>query len=136
MKDNTEIIDHLGFVVEDAEETLKKWEELFDIKGSIQEYEKEQVILASVKINGIKFVFNEPMTNDTRWAEILRNKGEGIEHICFSNFDFDDKMKKAKQLGMTTVFNEPETDPAGRRHNIISDKDLHATKVEFKEPPK
>ncbi|MBS3787365.1 VOC family protein [Candidatus Bipolaricaulota bacterium] len=136
MKDNTQIIDHLGFVVEDAKETLKRWEELFDVEGSIREYEKEQVVLASIKINGIKFVFNEPMTDDTRWAEILRNKGEGIEHICFSNFNFDEKMKKAKKLGMTTIYDEPEKDPSGRRHNIISDEDLHATKVEFKEPPK
>ena len=135
MGENTDIIDHLGFIVRDAKETLKNWEKLFDVEGSIMEYDKEGVLLAAVEINGIRFVFNEPLDKNTRWQRILDEKGEGIEHICFSNFDFDQMMDKAESLGMKTLYDEPEKDTSGRRHNLISDRDMHATKVEFKEPP-
>jgi methylmalonyl-CoA/ethylmalonyl-CoA epimerase len=133
MKDNSDIIDHMGFVVEDARETVKKYEELFGVEGSIREYDKEQVVLGTVKVNGIKFVFNEPMTDDTRWAEFLREKGEGLEHICFSNFDFDEMVGKAKSKGFHLT-HDTHKDVGGRRANFVTEEDMHVAKIEFIEP--
>ena len=133
MKDHSEIIDHMGFVVEDTRETVKAFEEMFGVEGSIREYEKEQVVLGQVTINGIRFVFNEPMTDDTRWAEFLRTKGEGLEHICFSNFDFDEMMVRAKEKGFTLT-HDPHKDVGGKRANFVSEEDMHVAKVEFMEP--
>ena len=133
MVDNSDIIDHMGFVVEDAERTLRKWENLFDVEGTIRENEVEQVMLATIKINGINFVFNEPIADDTRWAEFLRKNGEGLEHICFSNFNFDKMINKARSNGFSLT-HDTHKDVGGERANFVTEEDMHICKIEFREP--
>jgi len=126
-------IDHMGFVVKDTKKTVELFEKLFGVKGTWRKHEIEKVILGQVTVNGIRFVFNEPYTDDTRWAAFLRERGEGLEHICFSNFDFDEMVDKAKSLGLK-LKEEPHKLVNGRRANFISQEQLHAAQIEFMEP--
>ena len=132
---SAETIDHMGFVVKDAKATVEAFEKQFGVKGTIKKHEPEKVMLGVVTINGIRLVFNEPYTDDTRWAKFLRERGEGLEHMCFSNFNFDEMIDRAKKLGFTLT-----EDPInhklvnGRRANFVSEKDMHITNIEFMEP--
>lgn len=130
-------IEKLGFVVADAKKTVEAFEKLFDVKGTVRVYDKEQVVLGQVEINGIRFVFNEPLdlTADTQWAKFMREHGEGLEHVCFSNFNYDEMINRAKSLGFRLLY-DPYKDVEGRRANYVSKEDMHATKIEFMEPSK
>jgi len=93
-------IDHMGFVLKDTKKTVEVFEKLLGVKGTWRKHETEKVILGQVTVNGIRFVFSEPYTDDTRWDAFLRERGEGLEHICFSNFDFDEMVNGAQSLGL------------------------------------
>ena len=127
-------IDHLGFVVRDAKKTVEAFEKLFQVEGKVWVYDVEKINFGQVTVNGIRFCFAEPLTDDTRWAAYLRERGEGLEHICFANFDVDNMMAKADSLGMKMLY-KPFKDVGGRRANIVSQDALYATQIEFIEPP-
>jgi len=132
-------IEKLGFVVKDCKKTVEAWEKLFGVKGTVRVYDKEQVVLGVIEINGIRFVFNEPIPPkpgdtrpETQWAKFARESGEGLEHVCFSNFDYDQMIARAKSLGLRLLY-DPYKDVEGKRANYVSKEDMCATKIEFME---
>jgi len=128
-------IHHMGFVVEDLDETLRVWEGLFGIKAEVKENPELQVRLGSMVLGGVKFVFNESTAPGSRWEEFLKANGEGLEHIALEVTDINEACETAKALNLTVRFAEhkPMYDTLS---NFIEKDGLHATIVEVMEPVK
>jgi 4-hydroxyphenylpyruvate dioxygenase-like putative hemolysin len=128
-------IHHMGFIVENLDETLRVWEQLFHAKAEIKVNPDLQVRLGSMVIGGVKFVFNESTAPGSRWDTFLKTHGEGLEHIAFEVTDINDACATAKELALEVRFAEhkPMYDTLS---NFIEKEGLHATIVELMEPQK
>lgn len=126
-------IHHMGFIVENLDETLRVWEKLFNVKAEIKVNPELQVRLGSMMIGGVKFVFNESTAPGSRWDLFLKEHGEGLEHIAFEVTDINDACATAAALNLKVRFAEhkPMYDTLS---NFIEKDGLHATIVEFMEP--
>lgn len=103
---NMKKIHHLGFVVNNLDETLKAWEKLFGVKAQIKENPDLQVRLGAIELCGVRFVFNESTHPDSRWAKYLEEKGEGLEHIAFEVDDIEKASQAALDAGLPLRFEE------------------------------
>ena len=133
MSNKVNRIHHMGFIVENLDETLRVWEQLFHTKAEIKVNDELQVRLGSMIIGGVKFVFNESTAPGSRWDTFLKNHGEGLEHIAFEVTDIDDACATAESLNLKVRFAEhkPMYDTLS---NFIEKDGLHATIVELMEP--
>lgn len=126
-------IHHIGFVVSNLDETLRVWEELFQIKAEIKENPDLQVRLGSMVVGGVKFVFNESTAPGSRWDRFLAARGEGVEHIALEVTGIDEACKTARALGLEVRFAEHKP-MYGTLSNFIEKDGLHAVTVELMEP--
>ena len=126
-------IHHMGFIVENLDETLRIWESLFHVKAEVKENPDLQVRLGSMTIGGVKFVFNESTTPGSRWDKFLNEHGEGLEHIALEVTDINDGCATAKALDLKVRFGEHKP-MYGTLSNFIEKDGLHATIVELMEP--
>lgn len=126
-------IHHMGFIVENLDETLRVWETLFGVKAEVKENADLQVRLGSMVIGGVKFVFNESTAKGSRWDRFLKEQGEGLEHIAFEVTDIDEACATAKSLDLKVRFAEhkPMYDTIS---NFVEKDGVHATILEFMEP--
>ncbi len=133
MSNQVNRIHHMGFIVQNLDETLSAWEKLFNVKADIKENPELQVRLGSMVIGGVKFVFNESTSPGSRWDTFLREHGEGLEHIAFEVTDINDACATAAGLSLKVRFAEHKP-MYGTLSNFIEKDGLHATIVEFMEP--
>jgi len=130
---NMKKIHHLGFVVNDLDETLKAREKLFGVKATIKENPDLQVRLGAIELCGIRFVFNESTHPESRWARYLEENGQGLEHIAFEVEDIEEASQAAVEAGLAMRF-EVHKPIHGLLTNFV--EDLQPTDVEFMGPEK
>jgi len=112
----TDII-QIGLVVEDAEATARRYQELLGISGwQVNEVDtriskgsnflhrgKSKAAKAKVvwtNIGKVEIELIEPLDEESVYAEFLADKGPGIHHVMFSSADFDESTKKLREAGV------------------------------------
>jgi hypothetical protein len=115
-------IHQIGIVTKDARKTIKKyiynygigpwnlWEfgpemvEDMQVKGKRMDY---RMIVATCKKMNIDFEIIEPLDKISIYYDFLKEKGEGIQHINYDVFDYDNALSflKDKDVGVTQFGN-------------------------------
>jgi methylmalonyl-CoA/ethylmalonyl-CoA epimerase len=126
-------IHHIGFVVDNLDETLRVWENVFGVKAEIKENPDLQVRLGSIVIGGVKLVFNASTAPGSRWDAFLRAHGEGVEHIALEVTDIDGVCRAAKSVDVGVRFSahKPMYDTIS---NFLEKDGMHAATVEVMQP--
>ena len=130
---NVKKVHHLGFVVENLDETLKAWESVFGMKAEISENADLQVRLGAFDLGGVRFVFNESTHPDSRWAKYLEIHGEGLEHVALEIDDIEAATKAIKEANYTLRFEEHKP-IHGLLTNFVDQVQMKATNVELMGP--
>ena len=89
-------INHVCIAVGNIVESLKLYAKLFGIPlPKIETISDQKVKATMIKLGNSSLEFIEPIDNDSGVAKFIRNKGEGIHHICF---EVENIQKSIKQL--------------------------------------
>jgi len=126
-------VHHLGFVVRDLDEALKKWEPLFGVKAEICVRPELDVRYGAIKLAGVTFVLNESTRPGSRWEKFLDEHGEGLEHVAFEVDDIDKASDAAQSAGFELRFKEQKL-IHGLMTNFV--ENVGVTDVEFMGPVK
>jgi len=93
---------HLGIVVKDANEVGKLYSEMLGLefwnKGAIEDKENG-VLLLSLPTGETFIELVQPLRPDNRFGRFLKEKGEGLFHLCFYSDDFDKEVQHWKEKG-------------------------------------
>jgi len=102
-------IDHIAIAVKDLKKSIEQWKSYFKIKECcIEEIEERGVKLAQLKIGeGASIELVTPLGDKSTLRNFLKNKGEGIHHICFKVQDIDKSVIELKRQGVRFVSEEP-----------------------------
>jgi methylmalonyl-CoA epimerase len=96
---------HLGIVVKDIDEAAKLYSEMLGLTPNdrgIIENPRDGLRLLLLSTGGdIPIELIQPTSPDNRIARFLRERGEGLFHLCFIIEDFDKKVRALKQKGYT-----------------------------------
>lgn len=126
-------INHIGFVVKNADETLRVWEAIFGVERETFENKELMARGGSLVLGGVRFTFNESTDPSSRWAKFLEDHGEGLEHIALTISDIDDACESAKVVNVYPRLKEHKP-YMGCLTNFFNRGDLHATALELMEP--
>jgi len=127
-------IDHIAVVVKDLKKSIEQWKSYFKIEEcSIEEIEERGVKLAQLKVGeGASIELVSPLGEKSTLRDFLKNKGEGIHHICFKVQDIDKSVIELKRQGVRFVSEEPVRGASGSRIIFIHPDNLNGVLIELK----
>lgn len=127
-------IDHIAIAVKDLKKSIEQWKSYFKIKECcIEEIEERGVKLAQLKIGeGASIELVTPLGEKSTLINFLKNKGEGIHHICFKVQDIDKSVIELKRQGVRFVSEEPVMGTSGSRIIFIHPNNLNGVLIELK----
>ena len=107
---------HVGIAVNSVAESIALFERLLGIKAhSVEEAPCQQVKEAIFRFDeGAEISLLEPTGPDSAIARFLKNRGEGIHHICFEVDDVDEELKAMAGKGIEVIDKQGREGVAGR----------------------
>lgn len=127
-------LDHIAIAVKDLEKSIKQWKNYFRIKDCYQEEIKERgVKIAQLIIgDGTSIELVSSLEEKSPLSNFIKNKGEGIHHLCFKVSDIDKSVKELRSQGISFVQKEPVAGAKGSRIIFIHPKNLNGVLIELK----
>ena len=95
-------LDHVGHVVSDINEAVSLYEKMLGLtpgERGIMEDVEEGVLLVSLPLGDTFVELIQPVRSDNRFARFLKEKGEGLFHLCYFSDDFDAEVSALKEKG-------------------------------------
>jgi len=128
-------MDHVGIAVRDTEQSLKTWESVFQFQASeIEEVTERGVKVAYLDIPGGSAVeLIEPLEEGTPVDRFLKQRGEGIHHICLEVEDIDEAIRELKNKGIEFVSEKPAKGAGGSRIVFLRPENINGVLIELKE---
>ena len=124
-------INHIGIVVKDLEDILKKFEKTFGLKAeSFKTKNNIKAAFVGVGDGEIEFLQAE---ND---SELVRPNGKNdfIHHFAFETDDIDNEINNMKKNGIKIVQDPPIIGLHGVKIAFISPENLNGLNIELIEP--
>ena len=132
-----EKIDHIGIVVANMKSAIQKYENLLLQKPSSTEYfEPRKIDLAFFEVAGVSVELLAPRDPQSEIGRFLREKGEGMHHICYQVDDLDRILKSLREQGFKFVDEEPRPGFRGSRVAFVDASSTGGTLTEYCEFPK
>ena len=108
-------LNHVCLAVNDIEETLDFYQEMFGIDRPEVKYLEDQAVLATlVAIGGSQLEFIQPTDPDSGVAKFINNRGEGMHHICFEVENLSEKLKVFAVAGVKLIDQIPRDGLSGQ----------------------
>ncbi|MDP6050684.1 MAG: methylmalonyl-CoA epimerase [SAR202 cluster bacterium] len=108
-------LNHVCLAVNDIEETLDFYQEMFGIDRPEVKYLEDQAVLATlVAIGGSQLEFIQPTDPDSGVAKFINNRGEGMHHICFEVENLSEKLKVFAGAGVKLIDQIPRDGLSGQ----------------------
>jgi methylmalonyl-CoA/ethylmalonyl-CoA epimerase len=128
-------IDHIGIAVNDLEESLKKWKDLFGAKvGAIEEIKERRVKVAHLEFDeGPTVELVASLDKKSGIEKFIKNRGEGIHHFSFLVEEIERLMEELKDKGVQFIQEKPQKGAEGSKIAFIHPSDLNGVLLELKE---
>lgn len=127
-------IEHIGVVVRDLDDSLKKFTSLLGLK--VKEVEEVNVEGNSVKVAFLPIgaVNIELLTTTAQTglvADFLRERGEGVHHIAVEVEDIYSEFEKLRSQGVEFVWGKIINGSRGTKVAVIEQKELNGVYIEL-----
>ena len=125
-------IEHIGIAVLDLEESIKKYENLLNLKCyAIEEVPDQKVITAFFKVGDTKIELIASTESDSPVAKFIEKKGEGIHHIAFAVPDTQIALDQFKEEGGDLIDEKPRLGAENLLIGFAHPKSLNGVLAEF-----
>ena len=124
-----EKIDHIGIAVNDLEEALELYTDIFRLEiKKIEEFKDLKVKIAFLPIGEVMVKLVQPTSKDAPLAKRIRENGEGLYHLALRVENVGEAVKKMEQSGIEMRDKEPRLGGMGSKiafskpdstHNVI-----------------
>ena len=108
-------IGHIAVLVNNVEEAVRRYQELLGVSpGEVRTLPELGVKLAVLDVGGeTELEVMEPLPGSSR-EKVLKEKGEGIHHICFEVDDIERELKRLAAKGVNLIDREARRGLEGR----------------------
>ena len=101
-------INHVCIAVKNIEESISLYSKLFGVSApKIETLVDQKVKAAMVNLGNSHLEFIEPIDEDSGVAKFIRNKGEGIHHICFEVENIERSIGQLKKAEIKLIDSRP-----------------------------
>jgi methylmalonyl-CoA epimerase len=128
-------LDHIGIAVEDLEESAAKWAEIFQLTVVKKEELPDRGVRAAFLPlkQGPNIELIASLGRDSVVDRYIRQRGEGIHHICFEVENIREAMNKLKKSGVSFTADTPVMGAGSSLTAFIHPKNANGVLIELKE---
>ncbi len=124
-------VDHIGIAVASIEEALSFYHLLgLEVTGT-EELNHRGVKLAFLPAGECQLELVQPTAPDCRAARVIKERGEGVYHICLAVEDIDSAVKELAAAGVRMIDQEPRMGSRGHRIAFVHPDSAHGVLVEL-----
>jgi methylmalonyl-CoA/ethylmalonyl-CoA epimerase len=129
-------IDHLGVAVRSIAERAPFWGRALGLgEPHLEEVAGEKVKVAMLAVGESRVELLEPLGEDSVIARFLRERGEGIHHVCFAVADIDQDLRRLRAEGARVVGQAPRPGAGGALVAFLHPKSSGGVLIELKQDP-
>ncbi len=126
-------IDHIGILVRSLAEALPLYTEGLGLRAEAPvELPEQHVRVQFVQVGDDRIELLEPTSSDSRLAQVLAKRGEGLLHVCLEVDDIEAMLAALKARGVRLIDESPTTLP-GRKMAFIHPRSTGGVLVELYE---
>lgn len=128
-------IDHIGVAVESIDESLKLYDQAYDMTLVHREVVSEQgveAVLLDVGENHVELL--QPLGPDTPVGKYLARRGPGIHHVAYQVADIDSELARLRAAGVELIDEQPRIGIRGSRVAFCHPRSTGAVLTEIVEP--
>tara|TARA_Y100000589_G_scaffold144355_1_gene137861 strand:- start:128 stop:538 length:411 start_codon:yes stop_codon:yes gene_type:complete len=127
-----ESIDHIGIAVEDLEQSIKIYSDLFGkIPDDLCVLESEKVKIAFFDVGSSSVELLQATSEDSPIAKYIAKKGPGIHHICYRVENLEYSMKDLVSKGYRCIDSIPRSGAHNTKVCFFHPKDFGGVLVEL-----
>ncbi len=127
-------IDHIGIAVRDMEETIKNYEQLFDLKVAHLEINEEfKVKICFIPLGEVLVEFLEPTEKGSPFDLFIEANGESVHHIAYRVNNIDAALEDLKGKGVKLQHEKARPGGAGSRIAFLEPGETNGIAVELVE---
>ena len=109
-------LSHVGIVVENIEESLRKYERLFNLKPTaVVDALDGKIRVAFVPVGDGEIELLQPIDQNAPMMEYLRTHGTGIHHISLTTDDIEADVSRLRKEGVVFDRDKPTIGAHGTR---------------------
>lgn len=122
-----ERIDHIGIAVNDVEEALKLYADVFGLKtGEIETVEEQKMKVVMVFVGENKIELMQPTDPQALIAKHIQKRGESVHHLALRVSNIESAVEVLKDKGIPLVDEKPRVGFGGTKTVFLHPR---ATKV-------
>lgn len=107
-------IDHISIAVNNLDETLEVFKNVFGLEEAHRETIPDQGVKAAlIKVGDGEIELVEPTDPEGGVAKFIERRGEGIHHICLEVDSIEQTLKSLAEKGVALIDKEPRKGLAG-----------------------
>ncbi len=127
-----ESIDHIGIAVEDLDQSIKIYSDLFGkIPDDLCVLESEKVKIAFFDVGSSSVELLQATSEDSPIAKYIAKKGPGIHHICYRVENLEYSMKDLVSKGYRCIDSIPRSGAHNTKVCFFHPKDFGGVLVEL-----
>lgn len=125
-------IEHIGIAVKNLDEARRYYEEILGLECyAVEEVQDQKVRTAFFKIGQTKLELLESTAPDGPIGKFIDKKGEGIHHIAFSVNGLSRQLKKAAEMGLQLIDEQPRKGAEGLDIAFLHPKSTYGVLTEL-----
>lgn len=129
---NVSHIEHIGIAVENLQDAIKFYEEVYGLKCySIEEVADQKVKTAFFMVGQTKIELLESTSEDGPIAKFIEKKGQGIHHIAFAVDNTNEALKEAESKGVKLIDQSARKGAEGLNIGFLHPKSTHGVLTEL-----
>jgi methylmalonyl-CoA/ethylmalonyl-CoA epimerase len=128
-------VDHIGILVRDLEQSLRKYEALFQVKPTyVEVIEELSVRVAFIPVGETFIELLQPLVlGKGRLGQTLEKQGEGFDHIAYRVDDIEQLLADMKGRGVRLRDEKPRAGSRGTRIAFVSLEETNSVLTELVE---
>jgi methylmalonyl-CoA/ethylmalonyl-CoA epimerase len=107
-------LDHIGIVVGNIQEAIRPYELLGMKVNKILDLPNKPVTVAFLPLGDTELELLQPNAAGSNIADFLKEKGEGLHHLCFEVSDLDAVLQNVRESGLIMLDEVPRNGATGR----------------------
>jgi methylmalonyl-CoA epimerase len=118
-----EKINHIGIAVNNVEDAVKLYTDVFGLKaGEIEIVEEEKVKTVMIPVGESRIELLETTDPEGPIGKYITKRGEGMHHLSLEVSNIEAMLKTLKEKGIPLIDEEPKTGAGGIRMAFIHPK--------------